>query len=395
MNEFGSYNFLSCYDGKKETIFWKNGKVKGETYYLNNDKIKILRQTIPEFDDAYILFNMGYKVDCDWNKVVTHIRKAKPKKLIVFNDDAHTSLDPEYGFSPNLTHEGIVISDIIAKLRIKDYVIYDCEYNTSIYYEDIPRSKLRYYDIFTQTWVGGGFDDYEPQETFDWKVCCTNKKPDIHRLLAVMHLCDDPSFKGTYHDMPRKPEMVKMISYTNTHQHYKPPQPTFMMLSEEYKNKILDERFQIFTEAYLNNDLFWDSNDHEKISGEDQIKTIEITGNSFLTLVAETLWDTRTQFWSEKTLKPMYMLRPFIILASPGSLSLIRRLGFRTFSQWWDESYDEEIDHGKRFEKVMKIVDDIRSLSDYDLHDMLIEMKSVLDHNRKHAIEELHKVYLI
>ena len=168
-----------------------------------------------------------------------------------------------------------------------------------------------------------------------------------------------------------------------------------MMLSEEYKNKILDERFQIFTEAYLNNDLFWDSNDHEKISGEDQIKTIEITGNSFLTLVAETLWDTRTQFWSEKTLKPMYMLRPFIILASPGSLSLIRRLGFRTFSQWWDESYDEEIDHGKRFEKVMKIVDDIRSLSDYDLHDMLIEMKSVLDHNRKHAIEELHKVYLI
>ena len=43
----------------------------------------------------------------------------------------------------------------------------------------------------------------------------------------------------------------------------------------------------------------------------------------------------------------------------------------------------------------MKIVDDIRSLSDYDLHDMLIEMKSVLDHNRKHAIEELHKVYLI
>ena len=89
------------------------------------------------------------------------------------------------------------------------------------------------------------------------------------------------------------------------------------------------------------------------------------------------------------------MLRPFIILASPGSLSLIRRLGFRTFSQWWDESYDEEIDHGKRFEKVMKIVDDIRSLSDYDLHDMLIEMKSVLYHNRKHAIEELHKVYLI
>jgi len=86
---------------------------------------------------------------------------------------------------------------------------------------------------------------------------------------------------------------------------------------------------------------------------------------------------------TEKTMKPMVSFRPFILLSTPGTLSYLRSQGFKTFSAWWDESYDDITDHYKRIEKVYEIAEFINSLSRQDVLNMYNSMQEVLLHNQK------------
>ena len=50
--------------------------------------------------------------------------------------------------------------------------------------------------------------------------------------------------------------------------------------------------------------------------------------------------DTRISYTTEKTMKPMANLRPFVLLGAPGGLAILRSLGFRTFAPLINETYD-------------------------------------------------------
>jgi hypothetical protein len=107
--------------------------------------------------------------------------------------------------------------------------------------------------------------------------------------------------------------------------------------------------------------------------------------NSFVNIVTETRYDTPFQFISEKTLKPIISKRPFILLSSPGTLALLKSFGFKTFDQWWDESYDQEKDHYKRFKMVYELTQDILSKDKETLEKYLEEMQEILDYNYNHV----------
>ena len=47
----------------------------------------------------------------------------------------------------------------------------------------------------------------------------------------------------------------------------------------------------------------------------------------------------------------MLNYRPFIMVGPTRNLEYMKRWGFMTFDQWFDESYDKEHDHSKRMEK--------------------------------------------
>lgn len=76
--------------------------------------------------------------------------------------------------------------------------------------------------------------------------------------------------------------------------------------------------------------------------------------------------------------------RPFIILAAPGILEYIRELGFRTFSHWWDESYDLESDFETRVDMIVNLLTRISLYSPGQLQQMCSDMQEVLDYNFTH-----------
>jgi len=60
-----------------------------------------------------------------------------------------------------------------------------------------------------------------------------------------------------------------------------------------------------------------------------------------------------TIFITEKTFKPIELMHPFMLIGCAKTLDLLRRNGFETFENWFDESYDHINDSNKRLETVM------------------------------------------
>lgn len=105
---------------------------------------------------------------------------------------------------------------------------------------------------------------------------------------------------------------------------------------------------------------------------------------SFVTLACETNYEYPWGQISEKVLDPMKQGSAVLLLAGPHSLELLKYWGLKTFSEFWDESYDEELDPIKRMDKVFDILLDIKDQSIKELIKIREHMKPILIHNRNH-----------
>ncbi len=73
---------------------------------------------------------------------------------------------------------------------------------------------------------------------------------------------------------------------------------------------------------------------------------------SWFSVVTETEMRPRPSRITEKVLKPLVNFHPMILFGNPGSLRMVRDYGFVTFENVIDESYDDEPDPRRRFDKA-------------------------------------------
>jgi len=59
-----------------------------------------------------------------------------------------------------------------------------------------------------------------------------------------------------------------------------------------------------------------------------------------INIVVETQMNTDEIFVTEKTMKPLALQQPFVMLGGVGTLDFLQRSGFETYSNLFDESYD-------------------------------------------------------
>jgi hypothetical protein len=103
--------------------------------------------------------------------------------------------------------------------------------------------------------------------------------------------------------------------------------------------------------------------------------------DAFCDVVTETKYDHPLGNISEKTLKPIGYLKPFVLVAPPLCLEYLRSMGYKTFSDFWDESYDTETDHQLRLIKIFKLLEYINSKSITELSELYDSMIPTLEHN--------------
>jgi len=105
--------------------------------------------------------------------------------------------------------------------------------------------------------------------------------------------------------------------------------------------------------------------------------------SSYFSIVTETAFPEPTYFSTEKIYRPMLHFHPFIVYGSPYTLKNLRELGFKTFSPFIDESYDEVLSSFKRMQLITKEVKRLCSMSLEELNSWYYEMKDILLHNRE------------
>ena len=107
----------------------------------------------------------------------------------------------------------------------------------------------------------------------------------------------------------------------------------------------------------------------------------------YFMVVTEDILEAESMFFSQTTYKPIVSLTPFIMFGSLYMMKNLREVqGFKTFSPWIDESYDEEENHEKR---LYMIVDEIKRLCNIprkEMNEWYYEMKDILIHNQKHLL---------
>ncbi len=118
----------------------------------------------------------------------------------------------------------------------------------------------------------------------------------------------------------------------------------------------------------------------------------------YFMVVTEDVFEADSMFFSQTTYKPIVSLTPFIMFGSPYMMKNLREIqGFKTFSPWIDESYDEEENHEKRLYMIVNEIKRLCSISKEKMNKWYYEMKDVLIYNQNHLLnfklEDYSKIY--
>lgn len=110
------------------------------------------------------------------------------------------------------------------------------------------------------------------------------------------------------------------------------------------------------------------------------LNLLQYYNDIFVDVICETYVSGRCFLATEKLWRPIIARRPFIVMSNANYLSNLKRLGFKTFEDFWPEEYDllAEVD---RIYAIQTILETISKYSIEELHKKLIDMQKILDHN--------------
>lgn len=102
---------------------------------------------------------------------------------------------------------------------------------------------------------------------------------------------------------------------------------------------------------------------------------------TFFSLISETT--VSSLFVTEKTYKPILNEHPFIIIGCLGILKYLRGLGFKTYPEFFDESYDDIINPKDRIIKIIDEIDEFCNLPYKAKMERYISVQDKVEYNKK------------
>lgn len=210
--------------------------------------------------------------------------------------------------------------------------------------------------------------------------CCLNHRPHGHRLSSIIYLdklnlLDSGIVTG--HDV----NYENGINITDPHNTYENHvRHAIRKLDPAYAN-IIESQKNI---TYEKLPLIYDINDVTQAC-QPYLMTPSIFNDTLINLVTETFyfnhWNHESElFITEKTMKAILAKQIFIIVGPRGILSKLKDMGFKTFGDYFDESYDLEPDSTRLF----KAIDSLNyALNNYTLEQLDALSRPIREKNLK------------
>lgn len=106
----------------------------------------------------------------------------------------------------------------------------------------------------------------------------------------------------------------------------------------------------------------------------------DILLDSFVSVISEASASSDQCFCSEKIFKPVVQEHPFMVWGDKYTLAKMREMGYQTFDNWWDESWDA-LEMRPRLDGLTQSIQTLCNKTPQELLAMYTDMKSVLKHN--------------
>jgi hypothetical protein len=204
---------------------------------------------------------------------------------------------------------------------------------------------------------------------------CFNRKPHDHRVAIFAEIMTNSELK--------EKTIITLGNESLIHgQNFRESIRRFIDTNYKYGS----DRLYNFIDSYNGqNEYLYDTPSH--IDEQSIHINLDAQNKTFCNIVTETLTGEDLLFFSEKIIKPIFSLQPFIIIGNRNSLKKLKEYGFKTFDKWWDESYDD-LYYQNRFEKIVETLIEISKWDDQKINQTLLEMEDILIHNFKMLIED-------
>jgi hypothetical protein len=368
--------------------------------YMYNQELKELDEITHDTETIYFLNEKGltfylYEPICSY--------LASPSPTITYNRNFYNEFNGIESSESLRASELDSILSYAERNNLTNITVRTCDYNIKEYYPYYSsRLNLVCDDIFIKTCRPIKVTDSSINANFTKKFVSANWRYTPHRHIIAATVAPLSSYVSWYykadfstiaidnwynfHSWKTKPETLKYFEKMIVGiQHLNRNAPINLDLS-------IDHAFLIKTNDYTQyfpNDVFYE-NKKELIDGNNNALE-EFYRDIFCDIVTESRFAQPTANYSEKVYQPMWYKKPFVLVAPPHTLKYLKEQGFKTFSDFWDESYDSIEDHQERMFKIIDVIDFINSKSIDELRQLYLHMGPILEHNNKLVEETIYK----
>lgn len=251
--------------------------------------------------------------------------------------------------------------------------------NVTIFISGFLNHNFRHAKIYQwMDWfiTAGDFYRYTMPNLLKEKLTVSNKEKYFDVLLGCWRLHRDFVYDYINHNMADKVIMTYFRRWNvdlRTTDHIFETEGLEFLLDNTYYNTVHRVKY------------------YDRTMNLSAIVPIKIYNETYYSLVTETNSLNHFNFYTEKIVKPILAGRLFIVIAGAGYLQNLRSLGFKTFGNIIDESYDDEIDHYKRWLMALEQANRLCKLSPIDVKN---KIKDVVEHNQKLMLEDWNEKFI-
>jgi len=301
---------------------------------------------------------------------VYHSRRAKQNFLQLNNDNginAGIFNNPRCGQLDS-------IQDFVNNNNLNNVTVYTSEHGVSKAFLRYKNLKFAWKDLFLQQYIKQNIDKSVVQkQKIKYTFVNSNWRYEPYRHIIAAYLKNYNS-KISW-------------SYKSTQENFKRNiwfEPNNKLLNGFKK---LNETVPLSLDVNVKNPTVLEGNilDRFKLPEFDNVPDMPNTiySDAFCSIVNESSFLDITSYISDKTLSAIFNHMPFVIVGPPKSLQTAKDMGFKTFGNYWDESYDDEFDHTKRMYKIFDVIDTIAAYSNEELARIQQDMQSLLIYNKQ------------
>ena len=324
-------------------------------------------QDLKKFSDnnkPYVIFVKFYEFRTITGDTGEIVLDGKPKSI----DESKSLM--HYLFSNK--NNQFIIDDINSKkckfilaglteLSSYDYYYYFSIFNKQMEKYNLDQSKITFFE-----WMG----DIELLKKFNSKL---NFKYFNWLMVSWKYYLNFPNTQNWFCKNGAKDKKYISLNHTvKTHR--------FLLIDFLRKNELLDDGFV----SFFHNKFkikFFDAAKRMDWTKKQANEFYEWLNLNPLSVDVDLDFDYQKKF-NTSSFAPTF--QPFIVLNSEGHMKQFRKLGFKSFHPYIDESYDKEKDPYKRFEMIKKEILRLNNMSMEQLHDWYWSMEEILIHNYNH-----------